>query len=162
MKTFTFIAILGISLSAKCLPPEAIKGTTDKDIGATFKEAFKGIPVKLHADNGLIYNGTAKGSLASSSYTILLDKECNTSGECFKIKGFVSNGEKSALNAKVDLNTYTMTIPSGTKFEVIKGDDERWNHTGPMPDCGESPSINQKIINSQMKPMDDAIKSGKL
>lgn len=143
MKVLTLISILSIGLFAKCLSPEFPKGSIDKDIVASIKEAQKGIAVELHTDSGLIYHGVAKGSLSSSSYAILLNKECSPSGECFKIKGFVSNGEISALKAKIDSKTYAMTIPSGTKFEIIKGDDERWNHSGSMPDCNEPADSNK-------------------
>lgn len=166
MKTLALIIILSIGLSAKCLTPEYPKGSIDKDIAASFEEASKGIQVKLHTDNALTFEGTAKGSISSSSYTILLDKECSSSGECFKIRGFVASGDISALEAKIDSSKDMITIPSGTKFEIIKGDDERWSHVGQMPDCSESAStgrgINQKIIDSQMKPMNDAIKNGDL
>lgn len=143
-KITLLVAAFTVTLSAKCQSPEFPKGSIDKDITASFAEASKGIQVKLHTDSGLTFEGTAKGSLASSSYTILLDKECNSSGECFKIKGFVSNGEISALKAKIDPSKDAITILSGTKFEVVKGYDERWAHLSPsdkMPDCNSEQNV---------------------
>lgn len=140
MKSIAFLLLcaFAITLSAKCQSPEFSKGETDRDVVVSFEDSFKGFPIKLRSSDGLIWEGKAKASLAASSLTILVSTECTPSGECFKVRGFISNGEKSALDTNVDFENKTITLKKGTKFEVVKGDDERWTHLGPsdkMPDC---------------------------
>lgn len=136
MKKIAFLlaGVISVSLSAKCVPPVFPKGEVDKDMVASFKE-FHELPLELKTNDGLTYKGVAKASLSSSSATIIIDKECSQNGECFKVYGFVSDGEKSALPVTIDLDKDKITLKKGTKFEVIKGDDERWNHSGEMPKC---------------------------
>lgn len=147
MKRIAFLLVVAfvITLSAKCKSPEFSKGEIGKDIVVSFEDSFKGFPVKLQSSDGLIWEGTAKVNLSSESSIIRVNKECSPSGECFKISGFITDGEKSTLDANVDFKNRTITLKKGTKFEVVKGDDERWNHSGPMPDCNEqNTSLNFK------------------
>lgn len=136
MKKIAFLlaGVISVSLSAKCIPPVFPKGEVDKDIVASFKE-FHELPLELKTNDGLIYKGVAKASLGSLSATIIVDKECSQNGECFKVHGFVSNGEISALPITIDPDKGNITLKKGTKFEVVKGDDERWHHSGEMPKC---------------------------
>lgn len=136
MKPIAFLlaGILSVSLFAKCTPPVFPKGEVDKDIVGTFKE-YHDFPVELKTNDGLTYKGVAKVSLAPSNITIIVDKECSPTGECFKMHGFVSNGEVSALPVTIDPAKDNITLKKGIKFEVVKGDDERWIHNGEMPKC---------------------------
>lgn len=131
---FLFVGVISVSLSAKCIPLVYSKGEVNKDIVNTFKE-YQRLPLELKTNDGLTHKGIAKISFVSSNAAIFIDKECSQNGECFKVRGFVSNGEISSLPVKIDPDKGTITLKKGTKFEVVKGDDERWNHNGEMPKC---------------------------
>lgn len=142
---FLLLAVmLATQMSAKCITPVMPEGVINTDITVSIADSFrKNIPVQLKTDDGSTWEGEAKASLVTPSFTITINKECMPNGKCYSVKGFLSDGEISALKAKFDVKNGNdaVTLVKGTKFQVIKGDDERWIHIGSsdkMPDCNNS------------------------